>query len=94
MFKPLNPLLHSELRLAIISLLIGVKEAEFSYIKEKTGATSGNLSVQLSKLQEAQYIKIEKSFKDNYPLTKCSITDAGIEAFEEYVEILKSYIKK
>lgn len=84
MFKPLNPILHSELRLAIISLLIGVKEAEFSYIKEKTGATSGNLSVQLSKLQEAQYIKIEKSFKDKYPLTKCSITDAGIEAFEEY----------
>ncbi len=94
MFKPLNPLLHSELRLAIISLLIGVKEAEFSYIKEKTGATSGNLSVQLSKLQEVKYIKIEKSFKDNYPLTKCSITETGIQAFEEYVEILKSYIKK
>ncbi|MEI6311256.1 MAG: transcriptional regulator [Bacteroidota bacterium] len=94
MFKPLNPLLHSELRLAVMSLLIGVKEAEFSFIKEKTGATSGNLSVQLSKLQEAQYIKIEKSFKDNYPLTKCSITVIGIKAFEEYVEILKSYIKK
>jgi DNA-binding MarR family transcriptional regulator len=94
MFKPLDPLLHSELRLAVISILISVKEAEFSYIKEKTGATSGNLSVQLTKLQDANYIKIEKSFKDNYPLTTCSITKIGIKAFEDYVDILKSYIKK
>jgi predicted transcriptional regulator len=94
MFKPLDPLLHSELRLAVISILISVKEAEFSYIKEKTGATSGNLSVQLTKLQDASYIKIEKSFKDNYPLTTCSITKIGIKAFEDYVDILKSYIKK
>ena len=94
MFKPLDPLLHSELRLAIVSILISVKEAEFSYIKEKTGATSGNLSVQLTKLQDANYIKIEKSFKDNYPLTTCTITKTGVKAFEDYVEILKSYIKK
>lgn len=94
MFKPLDPLLHSELRLAVMSILISVKDAEFSFIKEKTGATSGNLSVQLTKLQDANYIKIEKSFKDNYPLTTCSITKNGIKAFEEYVEILKSYIKK
>lgn len=94
MFKPLNPILHSELRLAIMSLLISVKEAEFSYIKEKTGASSGNLSVQLTKLQEATYIKIEKSFKDNYPLTTCAITKEGVVAFEQYVETLTTYIKK
>ena len=93
MFKPLDPLLHSELRLALVSLLVGVKEAEFSYLKEKTGATSGNLSIQLQKLYEADYISIEKSFKGNYPLTTCRITKRGIEAFEKYVEAIKSYLK-
>jgi DNA-binding MarR family transcriptional regulator len=94
MFKPLDPLLHSELRLAIMSLLISVKEAEFTYLKEKTGATAGNISVQLNKLAEAEYIKIEKSFRDNYPLTTCSITKKGIKAFQEYVDSLKSYISQ
>ncbi|MDB5282139.1 MAG: transcriptional regulator [Bacteroidota bacterium] len=93
MFKPLDPLLHSELRLGIVSLLVSVKEAEFSFIKEKTGATSGNLSIQLQKLYEADYIMIEKSFRGNYPLTTCSITKKGIEAFEKYVEAIKSYLK-
>ncbi len=91
-FKNLNPLLHSQLRLAVISLLVGVENAEFTYIKEKTGATAGNLSVQINKLKEADYIKVEKSFKDNYPLTKCSITQKGVKAFEEYVRALRSYI--
>jgi DNA-binding transcriptional ArsR family regulator len=94
MFKPLDPLLHSEIRLAVMSLLVGLKEAEFSFIKEKTQATSGNLSVQLQKLYEAGYIIIEKSFKGNYPLTTCRITVKGIQAFENYVDALKSYIKK
>ena len=94
MFKPLDPLLHSELRLAIISLLVSVKEAEFSFLKEKTGATSGNLSIQIQKLYEADYIVIEKSFKGNYPLTTCRITKKGIEAFEQYVEAIKSYLGK
>ena len=94
MFKPLDPLLHSELRLAVISLLVSVKEAEFSYLKEKTGATSGNLSIQIQKLYEADYIVIEKSFKGNYPLTTCRITKKGIEAFEKYVEAIKSYLSK
>jgi DNA-binding transcriptional ArsR family regulator len=93
MFKNLDPLLHSQLRLAIISLLITVEEAEFSFLKDKTKATSGNLSVQIEKLREANYIKIEKSFKGKYPLTKCAITKKGIEAFEEYVTILQQYIK-
>lgn len=93
MFKDLDPLLHSQLRLAIVSLLISVEEAEFSFIKEKTNATAGNISVQLDKLQEAGYIKIEKTFKGKYPLTKCSITKKGIKAFEEYVKIIQQYIQ-
>ncbi|MFN8300117.1 MAG: transcriptional regulator [Chitinophagales bacterium] len=94
MFKPLDPLLHSELRLAVVSLLVGVKEAEFSFLKEKTGATAGNLSVQLQKLYEAGYIVIEKSFRGNYPLTTCKITKKGVVAFEQYVEAINSYLKK
>ncbi len=76
-----------------MSLLVGVKEAEFSFIKEQTKATAGNLSVQLQKLYEAGYIVIEKSFRGNYPLTTCRITKKGIAAFEDYVDALKSYIK-
>lgn len=91
-FKKLDPLLHSQLRLAVISLLVGVEEAEFNYLKEKTGATAGNLSVQVNKLKEAGYIDVEKSFKDNYPLTRCSITRQGVQAFETYVSALRGYI--
>lgn len=92
MFKPLDPLLHSELRLAIISLLISSEEAEFPYIKEQTGATAGNLSVQLDKLSVAGYIEVEKTFKGKKPCTICRITPIGIKAFESYVEALKSYL--
>ena len=91
-FKDLDPLLHSQLRLSIISLLIGVKDAEFTYIREKTGATSGNVSVQVSKLEEAGYVTVKKEFKNNYPCTTLSITQKGIKAFEDYVNNLKSYI--
>lgn len=92
MFKDLDPLLHSQLRLAVISILISVKKADFSYLKEQTKSTAGNLSVQLQKLKEADYIEIEKSFKDNYPQTTCKITKTGIKAFEEYVKNIKQYI--
>lgn len=91
-FKPLDPLLHSQLRLAVMSLLVGLEEAEFTFLKEKTESTAGNLSVQLDKLEKAGYIKIEKSFRDKRPLTTCSITPAGVKAFESYVENLKNYI--
>lgn len=91
-FKELDPILHSQLRLAVISLLIGIKEAEFTFIKEKTNATSGNLSVQINKLREAGYVDVIKQFKDNYPQTVCRITHRGIEAFETYVKALKSYL--
>ncbi len=94
MFNELDPILHSQLRLAVMSLLIGVKEAEFTFIKEKTGATAGNLSVQIQKLKEAEYIEVTKQFKDNYPQTLCKITRKGIDAFEQYVKNLQAYIKK
>ena len=91
MLKELNPLLHSQLRLSIMSLLLTVEEAEFVYLKEKTQATAGNLSVQLDKLSEAGYINIEKSFVWKKPRTMCRITSTGREAMAEYVEALKSY---
>lgn len=94
MFKELDPLLHSQLRLAVMSLLLGMEQAEFTFIKEKTHATAGNLSVQLDKLSEAGYIEVIKSFKGKKPLTTCKITRKGIKAFEEYVHALNHYIKR
>lgn len=94
MFKELDPLLHSQLRLAVVSLLLSVESAEFTFIKEKTGATAGNLSVQLDKLSQAGYIDVQKSFKGKKPLTTCRITKKGIKAFETYVNDLKQYINK
>ena len=93
MFKELDPLLHSQLRLAAVSLLISVQEADFNFIKEKTNATAGNLSVQLNKLKEAGYVEITKQFKDNYPHTLCKITPKGIVAFEQYVNNLQAYLQ-
>lgn len=93
MFKDLDPLLHSQLRLAVMSLLLTVDSAEFTFIKEKTNSTAGNLSIQLDKLSEAGYLKITKSFKGKKPVTTCSITKTGIKAFEEYVSALKNYIQ-
>jgi len=91
-FKELDPILHSQLRLAVMSLLISVKEAEFTFLKEKTNATSGNLSVQISKLKEAGYIEITKQFNNNYPQTICKVTPKGILAFENYVKALQTYM--
>ncbi len=92
-FKELDPILHAPLRLAVMSLLLSVQEAEFTFIKEKTNATAGNLSVQISKLKDAGYIEVTKQFRDNYPLTICKITPKGLEAFENYVKALQSYTK-
>ena len=91
-FKDLDPLLHSQLRLAVISLLIGAEVAEFTYIQEQTGPTAGNLSIQLTKLKEAGYIEVTKKFRDNYPQTLCSITSLGRQKFIEYVNTLKEYL--
>lgn len=92
MFPSLDPLLHSQLRLAVMSILIGVKEAEFNFIKEKTESTAGNLSIQLSKLKEAGYIEITKQFKGNYPLTICKISELGKTSFEKYVAAIEKYL--
>ena len=92
MFKELNPLLHSELRLGVMSILISVEEADFVYLKQETKATAGNLSVQIDKLSKAEYIEVTKTFKGKMPCTHCRITPKGVEAFEEYVEALKTYI--
>ncbi|MEE9374156.1 MAG: transcriptional regulator [Saprospiraceae bacterium] len=92
MYKDLNSLLHSQLRLAIISLVVSEGKIDFNRIKEVTKATSGNISVQIKKLQAANYILVEKSFKDNYPNTSVRVTSIGLAAFEEYVESLKKYI--
>ena len=94
MFKELDPLLHSQLRLAVMSLLIGVEEADFVFLKEKTGATSGNLSVQIDKLNEAGYISVTKTFKGKMPCTICKITKNGVLAFDNYVKALQEYINK
>lgn len=91
-FKDLDPILHSQLRLAIMSLLINEKEAEFIILKEKTNATAGNLSVQMNKLKEAGYIDIIKQFHNNYPQTICKITEIGIIAYENYIKALKTYV--
>ena len=94
MFKPLDPLLHNQLRLAIVSLLINVESAEFKFLLEKTKASRGNLSVQISKLKDAGYISVKKSFRNNYPLTTCRISQKGVQAFETYVECIEAYLKK
>ena len=91
-FKPLDPLLNSELHLAVMSLLIGLEEAEFPYIKEQTGAPAGNLSVQIDKLSAAGYIEVEKTFKGKRPCTLCRITPQGLDAFQQYVEALQGYL--
>ena len=94
MFNDLDPILHSQLRLAVMSLLISVKEAEFVFLKEKTNSTAGNLSVQIQKLKDAGYVEVTKQFKDNYPQTMCRITQTGIKAFEAYVKNLQGYLTK
>ena len=92
MFPKLDPVLHSELRLAVVSLLAGVESADFTYIKKQTGATSGNLSVQIDKLTAAGYITVEKGFRGKMPRTVCRITPAGQDAFRGYVEALQEYL--
>lgn len=90
--KELDPLLHSQLRLAIMSILMNVEDADFTYLKEKTSATAGNLSVQLDKLSTAGYISVEKGFVGKKTRTVCRVTDTGREAFEQYVEDLKNLL--
>ena len=92
MFESLDPLMHNQLRLSIMSLLMNVESAEFNFLLEQTKASKGNISVQISKLKEAGYIEVKKSFRKNYPLTTCNITSNGIEAFENYVKAISGYL--
>jgi DNA-binding HxlR family transcriptional regulator len=91
-FEPLDPIIHSQIRLAVLSILISVKRADFNYLKKETGTTDGNLSTHLTKLQEAGYILVKKSFQGNKPLTTCSLTEKGRTAFTRYLKALESYI--
>jgi DNA-binding transcriptional ArsR family regulator len=91
-FKDLDPVLHSQLRLAIVSLLMSVESADFTYLKEQTEATAGNLSIQITRLKEAGYIEVTKKFSGNYPQTLCKITPLGKTRFAEYVKALKDYL--
>jgi hypothetical protein len=93
-FEALDPLLHAQLRLAITSLLVGLESAEFSYLLEKTEATKGNLSVQLTKLRTGGCLGVNKSFRNNYPLTTCNITDKGAAAFQVYVDAVSSCLQQ
>lgn len=92
-FRELDPLLHSQLRLAIMSILISVDSADFIYLREKTGATAGNLSVQIGRLKDAGYISVSKSFGESYPNTMCRITELGRQKFAEYVAALGDYLR-
>jgi hypothetical protein len=93
MYKDLDPMLHSQLRLAIVSILVSVEKADFAYLKRETGATSGNLSVQISKLKDAGYIDVKKKFKGNFPQTTCTITALGRRRFADYVQAISGYLK-
>ncbi len=94
MFKDLDPVLHSQVRLAIMTILLPLKSAEFSYLLENIDTTKGNLSFQISKLKEAGYVQIKKSFRNNYPLTTLKITTKGVEAYEKYIESISEYFQK
>lgn len=89
----LNSLLHQELRLSVVSFLASVQSADFKKLLEVTGATKGNLSVQLTKLQEADYVEVTKSFKGNYPHTEVMLTENGKAAFKDYLKQLKQMLK-
>lgn len=90
--KELDPLLHSQLRLAVMSILMNVAEADFVYLKEKTNSTAGNLSVQIDKLSSAGYITAEKGFVGKKTRTACRVTDKGRKAFGQYVEDIKTLL--
>jgi len=92
MYKDLDPILHSQLRLAVMSILISAEEADFVYLRKQTNASAGNLSAQIEKLREAGYIEVKKDFKGKVPCTTCRIAPKGVDAFEKYVKVIQSYI--
>ncbi len=91
-FPQLDPVIHSRIRLAILSILISVKDADFNYLKQTIGTTDGNLSTHLTKLEEKQYIKVAKGFKGKKPHTSCSLTAKGKQAFSNYMKALDNLL--
>jgi DNA-binding HxlR family transcriptional regulator len=92
MYDNLDPVLNSQVRLAVVSILMKIKQADFKYLLEMTDTTQGNLSHQLKKLHTEGYIEIVKTFKGNYPHTLCKLTPKGKKAFENYVQVIKDYL--
>ena len=88
----LNPVIHGKLRLALLSLLVSVEEAEFTWLRAKTGSTDGNLGAQLQKLEEAGYVLVEKKFVQRKPQTLYRMTEKGRGALTEYVHALKQLL--
>jgi len=88
----LNPVIHGKLRLALLSLLAGVEQAEFTWLRSKTGSTDGNLGAQLLKLEEAGYVAVEKKFVMRKPQSIYRITEQGREALTDYVRALKQLL--
>jgi DNA-binding MarR family transcriptional regulator len=90
----LDPVIHSQVRLAVVSILASATRAEFNFLKKATGTTDGNLSTHLARLEEAGYVEIEKSFQGKKPVTTCVLTEKGRAAFEEYLRALESYLPR
>ena len=88
----LNQVIHGKLRLALLSLLVGVEEAEFTWLRAKTGSTDGNLGAQLLKLEEAGYVSVEKKFVERKPQSQYRMTEAGRQALTEYVQELRQLL--
>lgn len=93
-YQQLDDIIHSRIRLAVMSVLVSVEEADFTFLRDKVNATDGNISVHLRKLEDAGYITVSKTFVDRKPATSYRLTAKGRKAFELYIERLESFIKK
>ena len=93
-FETLDPIVHAPIRLAILTVLISVKSADFTYLRDVTDTTDGNLGTHLQKLEDAGYVKVAKSFVSKKPKTTLSITKSGRKAYESYVKGISGYLKR
>ena len=93
-YQQLDDIIHSRIRLAIMSVLISLDEADFKFLKEKVNTTDGNLSVHLKKLEEAGYINVKKEFVNRKPVSSYKLSEKGVDAFERYIKKLEDLIKK
>ena len=93
-YQQLDEIIHSRIRLAIMSVLISLQEAEFKFLKDKVNTTDGNLSVHLKKLEEAGYVEVKKEFVARKPVSSYKLSEKGIDAFERYIRKLEDLVKK